>query len=42
LLSAKECVKTHLTNAIAFKINGAESVYKHINGLFNNKTNYVC
>jgi len=24
--SAKECVTTHLTNAIALKINGAESV----------------
>jgi len=23
---AKECVTTHLTNAIALKINGAESV----------------
>jgi len=26
LESAKECVTTHLTNAIALKINGAESV----------------
>jgi len=26
LKSAKECVTTHLTNAIALKINGAESV----------------
>jgi len=30
--SAKECVTTHLTNAIALKINGAESVqtYKQL------------
>jgi len=30
--SAKECVTTHLTNAIALKINGAESVqtYKRL------------
>jgi len=26
LESAKECVTTHLANAIALKINGAESV----------------
>jgi len=31
--SAKECVTTHRTNAIALKINGAESVktYKRLN-----------
>jgi len=27
--SAKECVTTHLTNAIALKINGAESVHTY-------------
>jgi len=32
LESAKECVTTHLANAIALKINGAESVSEHING----------
>jgi len=33
LESAKECVTTHRTNAIALKINGAESVktYKRLN-----------
>jgi len=32
LESAKECVTTHLANAIALKINGAESVqtYKRL------------
>jgi len=29
LKSAKECVTTHLTNAIALKINGAESVRRY-------------
>jgi len=37
LKSAKECVTTHRTNAIAFKINGAESVFKHINIHYNLK-----
>jgi len=34
LESAKECVTTHLANAIALKINGAESVqtYKRLMG----------
>jgi len=29
LESVKECVITHLANAIALKINGAESVYTY-------------
>jgi len=40
--SAKECVTTHLTNAIALKINGAESIQTYKQSNKQNFYVYLC
>ena len=39
--SVKECVKTHQTNAIALKINGAESVQTYKQPIIKNKNKFI-
>jgi len=40
--SAKECVTTHLTNAIALKINGAESIQTYKQSNKQNNFMFIC